>query len=325
MKNQQRRATLIYNPHAGPKRLTKQLADFIQTWEAAGWQVFEKCTRYPGHATELARFAAKEGHRLVFAAGGDGTISEVARGVLHTETALAPVPCGMGNTFTKELGLSSVQRIDRLGLGRVADKLLSGIIYRMDVAICDNDITWFLCVGTGIDAFVVNKIEPRMPRTKLTRRLSKLFYTIRCLHNAPYFPGIRANITVDGKTYAGEFLLVTVNNTRYYASHFLFNPEAVLDDGKVEVWMFRGKSLRDSLRHAIKIMNRTHHSDNENIIFVQGKEISVDTEDPFPYQRDGDPVGTTPFLTQVIPGALKVLVPEHIRKGTLFSGSGVRL
>ena len=74
-------------------------------WQTLGWDVQVKPTEHAGHATELAQAAADAQHGLVFAAGGDGTLNEVANGLVHSETVLAPLPVGTANSFAKELCL----------------------------------------------------------------------------------------------------------------------------------------------------------------------------------------------------------------------------
>jgi YegS/Rv2252/BmrU family lipid kinase len=317
------KATLIYNPRSGPVMLSQQLEDFIEIWASTGWRITKKITQRSGEAVELASAAATEGHTLIFAAGGDGTISEVAQGMYGTSSILVPVPCGMGNTFAKEIGLVTPRQTRRSNLLALAKQLLMGTVRSLDLGVCNNGTIWLTSLGAGIDSFVVDKIEPRTPASRLTRRLTKLNYIVSCLSNARQFKGIVATVRVDDQIYSGEFLLVTVNNTRYYASSILYNPGAILDDGKVEIWMFRGSSRSDILRHATKIVAGVHYPDGEDIIMCKGSRVRVETEEVFPFQRDGDPIGNTPFETSVHPTALKVLVPTQTKRQLPVLAKGI--
>jgi diacylglycerol kinase (ATP) len=98
------RIALIYNPNAGKLQSRAVAADVAAFWRKSGWEVSLQPTAHAGHAVGLARAAADDGYGLVLVMGGDGTISDVANGLVHSETALAMLPTGTANSFAKELG-----------------------------------------------------------------------------------------------------------------------------------------------------------------------------------------------------------------------------
>lgn len=104
------RATLIYNPLAGPLNCAEMMEDVARYWRSREWDVSVKATEYAGHATELARQAAAQGFQLVFAAGGDGTQGEVATGLAFTDTVMATIPIGTGNSLAKEMQMPRPSR-----------------------------------------------------------------------------------------------------------------------------------------------------------------------------------------------------------------------
>ncbi len=97
-----KKATLIFNPRAGQLNMGAKVMPVIEFWRRRGWSVKLAPSEAPGHATELARQAAESGEQLVLAAGGDGTISQVANGLAGSETILAPLPVGTSNALARE-------------------------------------------------------------------------------------------------------------------------------------------------------------------------------------------------------------------------------
>jgi diacylglycerol kinase (ATP) len=303
-----RKAILIYNPLAGPADWDEPVKKLVAFWRRHGWDLAVAQTARAGHATELARAAAGEGRELVLAGGGDGTLGEIASGLADTETIMAPLPMGTGNSFAKELGMTS-----RLGffssdkLLQMSEALLAGRVHRIDLGYSRPGRCWLLWASVGVDSFVVDKMEPR---SKLLKRLGPLGYVGESLPAIPQFPGMKATVTVDGRTFRGDFLMITVSNCRLYAGGELrLSPAAQLDDGLFEVWLFRGKETLVIFQYLMEVA-LGRHQDDPNVEMVTGREVSVHTEPPLPYHKDGDPAGTTPFACTLKPGALRLLAPN---------------
>lgn len=315
---QSRKATLIYNPHAGFNdwhRVVEKVAAF---WQAGGWQVEIRPTEHSEHATELTRHAVEAEHGLILVAGGDGTLNEVANGVIGTETILAPLPVGTTNTFAKELGLPRPNFLHPDWLLDVSKALQKGTVQRMDVGRCDNGRYWLLWAGVGIDAYLVDQIEPR---AKWFKRLGPAGYLAKSLLVLPQFSGVRARVRVDDQDYAGEFVMVNISNSRLFAGGELrLNPDAVLDDGEFEVWMFRGSDWPQVLQYTFEI-SRAHHWKHPDVEFVRGRSVEVMVQQEAAFHVDGEPGGYAPFSCELVPGALRILVPNTIPPG-LFQTTG---
>lgn len=305
MAGQAKTLTLIFNPHAGFWDWGSLVQQTAQFWRHRGWQVCIEATARPNHATELAAEAAGRGHQLVLAAGGDGTVNEVVNGLVGTETTLALLPVGTANSFAKELGLPRPNFLNWDWLQEASLALSRGRIQRVDVGVC-NGRHWLLWAGTGADAFAVEQIEPR---SKLFKRLGPAGYAAKALLTLPNFPGMRATVTVDDQVRQDDFLLVVAINCRMYAGGELkLNLGAQLDDGRYEVWLFRGRQFTDLVRYTIAIGMESHMQD-PNIEILTGHQVSVVTEPIMPYHLDGEPTGSTPFTCELKAGALRLLAP----------------
>ena len=117
-------------------------------------------TEYPGHATEIAKQAAKDGVDIVVATGGDGTVNEVGRSLIDTETAMGIIPCGSGNGLARHLMLP-------MGIGKAIDIINECEIHALDYGLI-NGIPFFCTCGMGFDAFISMKFAEAGKRGPIT-------------------------------------------------------------------------------------------------------------------------------------------------------------
>ncbi len=294
----------------------------VDLWQTHGWQVTTQATQAPGHATTLAQQAVQNGRQLVLAAGGDGTLGEVANGLAGTDTILAPLPIGTANSFARELHMPLPNRLEKHKLLEAAETLLAGRVQCMDIGWLEDDgghgRNWLLWAGTGVDGYLVNRVEPR-PRW--SKRLGRLGYYMQSLAAAPSLPTMNGVVEVDGERYEDRFVLVLISNCRLYAGgQIVLSPDAQLDDGQVEVWLFRGQGLADTLQFLYEAKFERHHH-HPNITKVNGRTITIHATPPAACQTDGDKAGYTPLHFSVKTRALHLLAPATA-PANLFSLPG---
>jgi len=272
--------------------------------ERQGWTVELATTERPGDAKRLAQSAAAQGCGVAIAAGGDGTINEVVNGLVGTQTALGVLPVGTGNMWAKQLGLSTYTLVNPFRLHEAALGLTEGTIRSMDVGQVGE--TYFLCwAGIGLDAQVVAEMEPRQRHTK---RLGALPYLIAAIIVARDFRGVRARVSLDGKVVRGRVLLVLVSNIRQYGGVFEVARTACIDDGLLDVFVFKGLGFPYIVKHVLRIISQRYLHDPQ-VVHRQVRRIDMWTEPDVPVQVDGDPVDRTPVTLRVVPRALKVVWP----------------
>ncbi|MBV7330113.1 diacylglycerol kinase family lipid kinase [Chloroflexi bacterium TSY] len=318
---QSKQVTIVYNPQAGAGNLGLMIPRIAEDWQEQGWHVNLSPTKHSGHAVELARSAANENVGVVLAAGGDGTLNEVANGLAHSESILAPLPVGTANMFAKELNLPCPNFFEPERLLDASRALLRGTIQHMDLGQCDNERYWLLWASTGVDSFVASQIEPR---SRLVKQLGVAGYVAQALFFLPGYPRTSAIVRVDQETVYDDFLMITVSNCRHYGSGDVrLNPHAVLDDGQFEVWLFRGQFWAETARYVIGV-GLDLHVDDPNVKMLSGTHVAVETTPRIPYHLDGEPIGQTPFSCQIHHNALRVLVPETTPPG-LFNKVGESL
>jgi YegS/Rv2252/BmrU family lipid kinase len=295
---------LIHNPTAGPREVEDELDLVVEYLSECGWRARKCVTEYAGQAAECARQAVLEKLDVVLVAGGDGTVCEAVNGLVGSRVALGVLPCGTGNVWAKELGLPVFTLLNPNRLLVAAHLLVEATARPIDVGRA-NDRYFLLFAGLGFDAQVAHDMEPR---ERATKRLGLLPYLVAATMAAVEFYGVRTTVVVDSKVIKGRSLFILISNAQLYGGVLRITPEAKLDDGWLDVVIFNGVGPTYTLRHLYSILGGRHLHD-PSVKFMRARRVMVDCARPWPVQIDGDPLGTTPMTFQVIPRALRVLVP----------------
>lgn len=299
------KACLIYNPTAGPRDADADIQQVQDYLRQHGWQVELEVTHSAGDGVRLARRAAINHLDAVLVAGGDGTLNEAVNGLVGSRTALGVLPLGTGNVWAKELGLPTFTLTDPHWLLSAAHLMCQAEMRTIDVGRA-GDRYFLLWAGIGFDAQVAGEVEPR---DRPTKRLGILPYLVAGLHVSQAFRGERTTVWADGKFIRGRALLVVVSNAQLYGGVVRITPAAQLDDGFLDVCVFKGFGAQDLLAHVLGVFSGRHLRDPK-VKFLRARRVQIEAIHPQPVQVDGEHIGSTPMTFQVIPAALKVLVPR---------------
>ena len=303
-----RTAQIIYNPAAGRFPVALAIPSAEHALRDAGWDVTSIATRSGEDATELAASAATKNIDAVFAVGGDGTIGQVASGLVGTETALGILPAGTANVWGKELGMQPYSWIAHNALEENAKLLAASPIYAVDVGVC-NQQPFLMWAGLGLDAISVQKVEPRF-------RLEKFFtmheYATTILLTAARWRGISLRIWADDEEIEGHYILAVINNIRHYMGGLTnLSPDAMLDDGIFDLWLFSGNNMADALRPVFEMWGG-RHIDSAHTRRISFSKLRLEADTEFAVQTDGEPRFDTKVAEiSVRKRALRVLMPPH--------------
>jgi YegS/Rv2252/BmrU family lipid kinase len=301
------RGCLVYNPSAGrfPSWLLSERA--ANVLREQGWELSLQKTHDAKHLTQLARQAAKQGLDAFFVVGGDGSVNLAVAGLAGTDTALGILPAGTANVWAQELGLPGLTWTRWMALEESARYLAAAEVRFVDIGLC-NDLPFLLWAGVGLDAFVVRRIEPR---ARWMKHFAVIQYAASAVWNASFWHGLNLNIQVDGKEMGGHFLLAVVTNIHLYAGGIAeLSPDARLDDGQMDLWLFQGETLGDTVMQAWDLWSGRHVQSGNAFRFpFHSLEMKSDTQ--LFMQLDGEPVeGNGSVSIRVLPKALRVLVPQ---------------
>ena len=231
----------IINPTAGKSDSRQRIYDMAESLrQKHGLEVQCILTKKQGHATELAKRLCESGEELRFyACGGDGTVNEVANGIIgYDNAAMTAIPVGTGNDFLKNFGADAEKFRD-------AENLWDGPQFPLD-AIDVNGRVALTIACSGIDARVAADVHKYSDSPLLDGKGS---YVCSLAVNF-LFKGISSHwtITMDGVATEGDWALVAVCNGRYYGGGFMPVPEARMDDGVLNTLVVNKVSRRTFLR-----------------------------------------------------------------------------
>lgn len=289
------RIVIIFNPAAGTRR-RRRLDAALDLLRGVGIRPEVLETVRPGHATRLAMEAAGRGGTIV-AAGGDGTIAEVAAGIRGSDAALGILPLGTANVFALELGipLAPEEAAVVLAIGRTSG-FQPGIVRRNGA----EELLFVQMVGAGLDAAVVHGLPPR-----LKRMLGKGAYVLQTLREIGCNRFAPLRVVADGEAIAATSVVVTKG--RLYAGRFVIAPDADPRRDAFQVVALRQGGRLDALRHAAALPLGQLHRLPE-IRVVAARHVSIDGAGG-PLQADGDAAGLLPVEIAPSPTTIRIVVP----------------
>jgi YegS/Rv2252/BmrU family lipid kinase len=215
---------LIINKYAGHGLGEKAVKSVVPFLESQDYKVEYSFTNQPGHATELATKASADGFDLVVAVGGDGTVNEVAQGLIGTSTKMGIVPMGSGNGLARELGIS-------MNMLKSARTLISGVNLQLDV--CKLNDQRFLCTsGIGFDAMIAYKMSKAATRGFLK-------YVQLVIQESIFFKPLDVKMKIDGVRIEEPVFLITFANASQFGNNAFIAPAASMTDGLIDVVVVR--------------------------------------------------------------------------------------
>lgn len=287
---------IIINPASGTKS-KKELAKLFNMYlDHSQYDFSIEYTSRPGHATRLAQSAVLEAYKNVIAVGGDGTINEIARALIHTETALGIIPAGSGNGLARHLGipLNPIKAIN------VLNNFSTNCIDSASI----NGEPFFCTAGVGFDAHIGHKFS------KAESRGLKSYVKISIKEFFRYSPHTYS-IQLPDKCIKQEAFLVTFANTNQYGNNAFIAPKANIRDGLLDLCILKpfpvylapliGMQLFTSRMHRSKYMSTAKFT-----------ELVIERTAEGPVHLDGEPFTMPPrLMVKCVPQSLNVLIPQE--------------
>ena len=287
----------IVNPISGTSAKQKilELIEELLDRDLFEWEV--RNTEYAGHAAEIAKAASNTAVDIVCAIGGDGTVNETARAIVHTNTALAIIPAGSGNGLARHLHIP----MDPRGAIQVLNECN---IHPMDYGLID-DHPFFCTCGMGFDAFISQKFAAAGRRGPLT-------YIENVLANGLVYDPDTYDIFIDNQEVSEyKAFCIACANASQYGNNAYIAPEASVRDGLMDVTIIQPFTMIDAPQIAIQLFNGKLPS-NSRIKTFQCKRLHIHRNNPGAIHYDGDPVETgTDIDVQIVHDGLLCISPQH--------------
>ncbi|MGB7095455.1 MAG: diacylglycerol kinase family protein [Anaerolineales bacterium] len=292
-----RKIQVVVNPGSGqPKPILHTLN---QVFRPAGVEWDISITQESGDAERFAREAVEAQVDVVAAFGGDGTVMEVARGVMGSQVPLAILPGGTANLLSVELGIPK-------DLSKAAE-----IAASTDSAIKSIDVgeiggTYFLLrVGLGIAA---QKVE--FADREMKDRYGIMAYSIAALKAMKDAKQVKYTFNLDGKEFEEEGITCLIDNAgNFGVSGFSASKNISMFDGLLDVILVRDRSFRSFVAIGKSVASSSPTQDT--VHHWQAKEIQISTDPPQSIQVDGEIGWETPVSIKVVPGAVRVLTSSN--------------
>ena len=287
-----RRVLIIHNPTSGWRRV-RFLGAVVRRLRERGCVVVIRPTSGPHDATRLAREALAEGFDVIAAAGGDGTINEVANAIPADGPPLGIIPLGTANILAWEICLGrGAERVARTIAEGTPRPIVTGRI---------GERRFLLMVGIGFDGAVVASLSPT-----LKRRLGKGAYVLAGLAQMTRYRWPALSVRVDGVAHACAMAIVA--KSHYYAGRFVLTREAGPEEPLFRVCLFRRGGIWNLLRYGLALLlGRLDRLPDVSIL--PGREVVVDRLPSVPIQTDGECLGATPARIVIAEEPLALLMP----------------
>ncbi|MEX2255762.1 MAG: diacylglycerol kinase family protein [Acidimicrobiia bacterium] len=290
----------IVNASAGHGRTRRLLPALRRALATRGIDVHVSSDVDDG--TRLARVAFEQGEG-VLACGGDGTVAAIAGVAADTGGAIGIVPTGAGNDFARHLGIDRRHPLAAPGLVSTG-KIVSVDLARASVA--DGTSMWCTTVAnTGFDADANRWANGVRVLTGTPLYVAAMVRTVALYRPQPVV------VRVDDETWRGRAWLVAVGNTRYYAGGMMITPAAEINDGLVDVCIVGATSVSRFVGHFPSVFRGTHVG-IDDVVTLRGRRVELASDGgdvPLELWASGERVGALPGTVDVVPGALRVLVP----------------
>ncbi|MFJ7273839.1 diacylglycerol kinase [Kitasatospora sp. NPDC098663] len=295
-----RRVAVLSNPAAGAGHAAPAAHRAVARLHALGLQVDRHAGRDPEDAVRLARRAVADGVDAVVAVGGDGMVNLALQAVAGTAVPLGVIPAGTGNDHARAYGLPLA------GPEAAADVVAAGRTRTVDLGLvtaADGTTRWYGSVlATGFDSLVSDRANRlRWPRGRMRYNLAILaeFANLRPL---PF------RITLaDGTVIERDLTLAAVGNTRSYGGGMLICPDALPDDGLLDLTLVAAMPRLRIARFFPTLFKGTHTAHPE-VTTHRTASLRIDSPAITAY-ADGEFIAALPVDVSAAPGALHLLVP----------------
>ena len=296
--NLKRKIVFVFNPISGNRRLIPVLPIIERFINRDLYDFSIITTKHKGHATEIAQEYSAKKYDAVIAVGGDGTVNEIGRGLIGTNTALGIIPCGSGNGLARHLGIP----MDPYKAVKWLDK---SIFTDIDYGTINGN-PFFCTCGVGFDAKVSDTFSKSGTRGVLT-------YMESILKEIATYKDKLYKLNFDDSSETFECFIVTCANADQWGNNAYIAPTASLQDGLMDVVVIHPFTPLDAPLLAFQLFNRQLDR-NEKVTIRKCQRLTITREEDGPAHFDGDPIMLGKEIhIEMVPHGLKVLIPDKRR------------
>ncbi|MDO4500156.1 MAG: YegS/Rv2252/BmrU family lipid kinase [Erysipelotrichaceae bacterium] len=255
-------------------------------------------TDYPSHIKDMMKNHYDDSDTIVYSVGGDGTFLDVVNYV-NPQMIVGLIPAGSGNDFYRHYyGVNK----DPEGMIR---RLIDKEAITVDIASTD-DLKFANTTSLGIDAKISLDSSNLIRNTFITKSPA---YILSIIYNVIFLKSLNVKMTVDGKDYSGEYYVINVMNGSYYGNGVKANPNAVLNDGFLELVLFKKANRLKVYKTLVKYLSGTA-SEEDGVYRIKCKEVNIEGKEKMACQSDGENYLTNHLNIKVLNNYLKLKISD---------------
>ncbi len=290
-----KKVLIIINPAATRRKLKKVLKIIKKFFDTYKIDYEYWITKRPGDATKFAKRGVNLGYKLIIAAGGDGTVNEVMNGIINTPAVLGILPLGTVNILALETKIP-------LNITKALNLIFTGRIKKMDIGKV-NDRYFLLMCGCGFDSYAIYKVN-----LQLKKFIGGIAYIVSAFNSVFKYKPSLMHINIDNHRIDEIGYFVIVENVSSYGGSFKLAPYANINDGLLDVCVFKKSGFWDLLRYSFGVAFG-RHLDYPDVRYYKCRKVKVTASSNVLLHADGDLIGSLPASIEIKRGKLKLLVP----------------
>jgi YegS/Rv2252/BmrU family lipid kinase len=257
-------------------------------------------TQYAGHASLLTRQLLDKGADYIIAAGGDGTVNEIARTMVHTSSTLGIIPIGSGNGLARDLGIP-------MDMKKAIELIAQAQSITIDYCKA-NEYIFFCTCGVGFDAMVSERFSGEKKRGSISYAKSAITEYLK------FKPDVYELILDDGTVVKEKAFLITCANTSQYGNNAYIAPNANIRDGLMDIVMLAPLNSLDVAPLTIQLFTK-QIAHNHRFNHYRSPKVTIKRSHPGPMHVDGEPLyAGTEISIETIPAGLQVIAPANANK-----------
>ena len=283
----------IVNPISGTGNKDLILKDIDNLIDREQFTYDIACTAYGGHGAVLATTAAENGVDIVVAIGGDGTVNEIARSLVHTHTALGIIPCGSGNGLARHLQIP-------MEYTKAIRMINECIIHELDYGLINNR-PFFCTCGMGFDATISYQFAASIRRGMLT-------YLENTLKEITRYKPETYTLEDETEKFTHKAFLITCANASQYGNNAYIAPEASMSDGLMDITLIEPFTALEAPQLALQLFNGTL-TNKGRIKMFKSRKLTINREHEGVIHCDGDPFMAGKSVTvEIVAKQLRAIV-----------------
>lgn len=295
----------VINPVAGKGKPLQLIPEIKKYFTECIEEYHIEVSQYPGHGRDIVcRYAenAHVGNELrIYSVGGDGTVNEIVNGIVQSGRSaycsLAIIPSGSGNDFFKSIPHC-------ISIEDLLSTSVNGKTESIDLAMVNG--RYFANIASfGFDAEVVYHAEKIKKYSWMPAHLSYFASIVTTLFG---YRNLHMNVLIDNQSIDDRFLLMAVANGKYYGGGILPAPEALIDDGVLDICLIHKKNFFEIATTLPKYV-KGQHRNVAGVEFFKAREVKVTCDREVPLNIDGEIIRSREAFFTVISGGINLVVP----------------